>query len=131
MMLSSAFQSRKMESMGSRNLGSFLPGCATILQESVLARSGGRDPGLQFTPLFVPFPFSVCSTPAPPHNPPGSGVAGRHGEGGMHRILQNSYSASWRSTCCTTTIAPEREARLLASRLETAIVDVGVGVGWC
>ncbi len=47
----------------------------------------------------------------------------------MHRILQNSYSASWRSTCCTTTVAPEMEARLLACRsLALALAWVGVDV---
>ncbi len=68
MMLSNAFQSRKMESMRSRNLGKLsmelsfpawsLSDCATILQESVLARSGGVGSwNCDSPPLFFPFLF--------------------------------------------------------------------------
>ncbi len=75
MMLSNAFQSRTMESMRSRNLGKLsrveLPSwswsdCATILQESVLARSGG---GIAIHPSFCPFSlfclFDTCTTTQP------------------------------------------------------------------
>ncbi len=92
MMLSNAFQSRKMESMGSRNLGklvmeSSFPAWswsdgATTLQESVLARPGGGPGNCNSTPLFLAL-FCLFDTCTKHHRSgiPGPGVAGRHGEG--------------------------------------------------